>query len=487
MERADNPYASALEGLVLHDPVHAFFAFCKEREQIRMRREAGEPSPWSDDPVFQQGRFLNVFREDDRGTKSILRFIEPVANDVDALVHAVFFTRWCNQDSTIDSLDYQDLNRPVELRHHLGSVVQQPWCNVTAYPVEPIFWEGKCHSRLDAAVDLFPAIRRTLAALIAASDRDVVRATAAINDRFQMQNDFPIFMAVMDLAWYRPDLIDPGSHVPTGIGASPYLDRLQQHLGLVDHHETCTAMIELQATHWPEAKRRFEPIDIEYLSCECRKYFSYKNGTKQFEGKNRFRPGEDARLEFDIDPSDEEPVQSQIHVIAGGPCSGKTTLLKALKQLGHSAEDETSEVLLREGVSQGVSTDTMRADPVQWQQGILQKDHELFDNLPTDRLIFTDTSFIEDVVFSRRAGIHLGPNIEQWLQTKRYKKVFFLEPLALHEVTDVRIESQVVARQISREVQAEYERYGYELVRVPARSVSERVSYVLSHLAETTD
>ena len=126
----------------------------------------------------------------------------------------------------------------------------------------------------------------------------------------------------------------------------------------------------------------------------------------------------------------------------------------------------------------------MRADPVQWQQGILQKDHELFDNLPTDRLIFTDTSFIEDVVFSRRAGIHLGPNIEQWLQTKRYKKVFFLEPLALHEVTDVRVESQAVSRQISQEVEAEYERYGYELVRVTACPLSERIAYVLSHLAE---
>ena len=27
-------------------------------------------------------------------------------------------------------------------------------------------------------------------------------------------------------------------------------------------------------------------IDIEYQSCECRKYFSYVNGTKKFEGKN---------------------------------------------------------------------------------------------------------------------------------------------------------------------------------------------------------
>ena len=49
-------------------------------------------------------------------------------------------------------------------------------------------------------------------------------------------------------------------------------------------------MIELQKEYWPEAKRTFEPIDIEYLSCECRKYYSYVNGTKLFEGKNIFIP-----------------------------------------------------------------------------------------------------------------------------------------------------------------------------------------------------
>ena len=32
-----NPYAKALEGLHLDDPVKAFFDFCKERESIRIR------------------------------------------------------------------------------------------------------------------------------------------------------------------------------------------------------------------------------------------------------------------------------------------------------------------------------------------------------------------------------------------------------------------------------------------------------------------
>ena len=87
----DNPYATALDGLVLDDPVQAFFDFCREREAIRLRRERGAPPPWSEDPIFQQARFLNIFREDDRGSRALFRFLDPVPSELPDLVQAVFF------------------------------------------------------------------------------------------------------------------------------------------------------------------------------------------------------------------------------------------------------------------------------------------------------------------------------------------------------------------------------------------------------------
>merc|ERR550537_471021 len=95
----------------------------------------------------------------------------------------------------------------------------------------------------------------------------------------------------MDIAWFRPDVIDPASPVPVGIGAVAFVKRLQVHLESEGDNDTFQRMMKLQAEHWPEAKRKFQPIDIEYLCCECRKYYSYVNGTKTFEGKNVFVPG----------------------------------------------------------------------------------------------------------------------------------------------------------------------------------------------------
>jgi len=288
MDEFHNPYATALDGLVLDDPVSAFFDFCREREQIRFLRESSVPDPWTEDPIFQQGRFLNVFREDDRVSKAILRFARNVEKDLSALIHALFFSRWCNRQETLDKLSIKILSRPKELRKKLETL--EPWCNVTAYPVEPVHWEGIQYSRFDAANILFGEIKESLTETITRAQRDVIKATSGVNALFRMQNEFPIFMAIIDLAWIRPDVIDPASHVPTGIGAVAYLDRLQTHFGLDDHQQTCDQMITLQKEYWPEAKRAFQPIDIEYISCECRKYYSYVNGTKQFEGKNIFRP-----------------------------------------------------------------------------------------------------------------------------------------------------------------------------------------------------
>ena len=280
-----NKYRTSLDGLVIENPVESFFNYCIERENIRIKREGGEAFPWSEDTIFQKGRFLNVFREDDRVSKSIINFAKPLTDDLPLLIQALFFGRWCNRQETIDKLNYEDLLVADKLKDKLIQLEQ--WENFNAYPVQDVMWNEKTYSRIDTATTLFYEIKDDLTEIVLDSNLDVIQATKNINKRFKMENDFPIFMALIDIAWFREDVIPITSQVPTGIGAQPYLDRLQEYLGLESHQAVATEMISLQKEYWPEAKRTFYPIDIEYQSCECRKYFSYINGTKKFEGKNR--------------------------------------------------------------------------------------------------------------------------------------------------------------------------------------------------------
>lgn len=58
--------------------VATLFAYMVEREGIRIRKEAGEPRPWTDDPILNEYSFTNVRRADDRTTQTFKRtFYEP--------------------------------------------------------------------------------------------------------------------------------------------------------------------------------------------------------------------------------------------------------------------------------------------------------------------------------------------------------------------------------------------------------------------------
>lgn len=48
--------------------VKQFFYWINERHNIYLKRQAGEPWPWTDDEIFQTYKFTNVFRELDAGT-----------------------------------------------------------------------------------------------------------------------------------------------------------------------------------------------------------------------------------------------------------------------------------------------------------------------------------------------------------------------------------------------------------------------------------
>ena len=103
-------------------------------------------------------------------------------------------------------------------------------------------------------------------------------------------------------------------------------------------------------------------------------------------------------------------------------------------------------------------------------------------------IVISNTSFIETLVFSARAGIEMSPTVKDWLMKKRYTKVFFLASPASYESTAVRMESQQVALAISREVEEAYKHFGYQLVVVPAEmSLPDRCLFVEKHIGSNAE
>ena len=74
--------------------------------------------------------------------------------------------------------------------------------------------------------------------------------------------------------------------------------------------------------------------------------------------------------------------------------------------------------------------------------------------------------------------------MRDWLRKKRYKRVFFLEPIPDYERSEVRMESQALARQLSDQVRALYADYGYTLISIPAMPLEERLSLIAKWVSE---
>jgi hypothetical protein len=50
-----------------------YWYFASERQRVFERRVAGEPGPWTDDPILQEFKFCNVFRAADRVSQYMIR------------------------------------------------------------------------------------------------------------------------------------------------------------------------------------------------------------------------------------------------------------------------------------------------------------------------------------------------------------------------------------------------------------------------------
>lgn len=81
-----------------------FWEFARERYGIFLKRRDAKPWPWTSDPILQQYRFTNVFREDDRVTRCIKAEVRDVISNPEQLVTALTACRFLNRDTTISLL-----------------------------------------------------------------------------------------------------------------------------------------------------------------------------------------------------------------------------------------------------------------------------------------------------------------------------------------------------------------------------------------------
>ncbi len=174
--------------------------------------------------------------------------------------------------------------------------------------------------------------------------------------------------------------------------------------------------------------------------------------------------------------------QKNIHIITGGPASGKTTLLKALRKKGFKCFDEVAREVIREELAK-------KTDIVPWLRLadfnaiVLERQKKQYIDAG-EELHFFDRGIPDNIAYHVNGNIPIHPKLHVAAKEHRYKeKVFFLGPWEeIYKNDVVRKEPFETAIKIAGHIKKAYEDLGYVVLVVPKGAVKERVKFVLTHI-----
>ncbi len=252
-----------------------FWYFVNERHRIYLRKSAGDPRPWTKDPILHEWKFTNVFRELDRGTIWLREhFREPHADAGPLLLFNVAWYRIFNWIPTAEALGWratwevdevvQTLDRLPQVftnAHMLRGTAGEPKV-VTYAKVGREIWESQG--------DLYQAARHW---------RRMEIVFDILTD-FRNIGPFLAYEIVTDLRHTSilGDATDINSWANVGPGAMRGLQRIWPGLpksdGLVKMHALLKESGSEREGHVPEMELR----DIEHSLCEYDKMMRVKNG-----------------------------------------------------------------------------------------------------------------------------------------------------------------------------------------------------------------
>ena len=166
------------------------------------------------------------------------------------------------------------------------------------------------------------------------------------------------------------------------------------------------------------------------------------------------------------------------YVITGAPSSGITTLACALKPYADRVFPEIARAYLDRGIKRGRTVAELRKDEAAFQKEVLMLKLGRERRARRDKLYIFERGVPDSIAYFKITGLDAGTVKADIF---RYRKVFYLDPLEYHR-DYARTETNEIRDELSRLLFSSYSDLGYEVIRVPAVSVEERVRMVLSHL-----
>lgn len=169
------------------------------------------------------------------------------------------------------------------------------------------------------------------------------------------------------------------------------------------------------------------------------------------------------------------------YVITGGPCAGKTSIVRELARRGYMVVDESARAYIEAELARGKTLAEIRADEIAFQHVLIPMKVRAEEEAPTDRPVFFDRGMHDSIVYLAEAGVTEDAMLADAVRQTTYQ-IAFLPDLLPFESDAARTEDAESAKRIHEALARVYEASGIPVVRVPVASIEERADFILASI-----
>ena len=170
-----------------------------------------------------------------------------------------------------------------------------------------------------------------------------------------------------------------------------------------------------------------------------------------------------------------EPIK---YVLTGGPCTGKTTTINHLKNMGYQTIQEAASILTAEEIINEIPL--WKRDIIAFQTKLLQKQIEFENKINPEKIAFVDRSIIDTIAYCKIFNSKPPESFIDLAKTHTYTNVFILDFLNTYVTNNIRLENKRIAKKIHNTLINTYQEFGYNPIFIPALELSDRVNFILS-------
>ena len=177
-------------------------------------------------------------------------------------------------------------------------------------------------------------------------------------------------------------------------------------------------------------------------------------------------------------------MKTQKIVLIGGPGTGKTTLINALKTKGYNCMEEISRQITLEAQEKGIEQ-LFLEDPLLFSEHLLLGRQKQFleANAIEDGVVFFDRGIPDVVAYLDYLKTGYPNTFKTICSQHIYDKIFILKPWkAIYKQDNERYETFEQALILHNFLVKTYTDYGYSIIETPFGTVEERLDFILNNL-----